>query len=512
MTTPITALPVTNPTWYAQIRDMFTPKDRSHMKPQGLDLASYDEVVEHAGEIYQEVALGNMPPGAPWSPDWVRTFLNWMHADFPKGVPPAAGTVARFGARMQLDAAAPRASRIRKDVTTLSGGELDLLKKAFTTIMAKDATDANGYFVQAGHHWYPAPNTYCMHHVPGYNLWHRAYLISFENALRSVPGCENVTLPYWDITTSFPEVLKAPPFDTYTLPEAISPDYAKGYVTSRFAYDQIAANLLNTGVTAAVNRAMTKTDWEDFHGAWSNASNNTIIAAHDSAHDSIGPTMQDPGAAAFDPVFWFFHCNWDRLFWLWQKKIAATDLHGLLTTISETTDPVSYQLFTDASVEALAPFTLHPPKLNSIATVDSIKSLDVDYQDPQGAPVTAFIAKTQLSVLASEGFAVNSTRVNVRVSGVNRLKIPGSFFVHLQKNDQTIASTGFFQPVEVQKCASCVANAIVHFDFELPLESVQGGKLSVWVEPVNKTFVGDRFPQKLMGNPTIDVRLLLQTE
>ena len=41
MTINSTTAPVTHPTWYGQIRDMFTPEDRGHMARQGLDLASY---------------------------------------------------------------------------------------------------------------------------------------------------------------------------------------------------------------------------------------------------------------------------------------------------------------------------------------------------------------------------------------------------------------------------------------------------------------------------------------
>ena len=512
MTPSTVAAPVTDPTWYGQIRNMFTTKDASHMRAQGLDLASYTEVVAHAGEIYQQVAAGNMPPGTPWPADWVGTFLNWMNDGFPKGTPPAASSTTNLFARAKLGAAASVATRVRKDINTLSADELALLKKAFSGIMAKDPADLNGYFVQAGYHWYPAPNTYCMHHVPGYNPWHRAYLLSFENALRSVPGCESVTLPYWDITTPFPEVLKSAPFDQYVLPEAVSEDYPKGYATNRFSYDQIAQNLLSFGVTDDVNRAMTKTDWEDFHGFWSDAAYNTIIAAHDSGHNSIGPTMQDQGVAAFDPVFWFFHCNWDRLWWEWQKRMSATDLNGLLTTINAKTDPVSYQIFTIPTLEALNPFTTSPPRLTTVATIDSETGLDVGYAAPQTASGTGFLAKTQRSILANQKFSIHGERVNVRVSGINRLKIPGSFAVHLQKDGKTIASKALLQPVEVQKCASCVSNAIVHFDFELPLAAVVGGELGVWVEPVNKNFVGDRFPQKLMGNPTVDVHLLLRTE
>ncbi|WP_237882213.1 hypothetical protein [Pseudomonas sp. PGPR40] len=67
MTINSTTAPVTDPTWYGQIRDMFTSEDRGHMARQGLDLASYG-VVE-----------GKMPPGQPWSPDWVgkRSQAKW---------------------------------------------------------------------------------------------------------------------------------------------------------------------------------------------------------------------------------------------------------------------------------------------------------------------------------------------------------------------------------------------------------------------------------------------------
>ena len=502
--------PVADPTWYGQIRDMFTPESRSHMGAQGLDLGSYSQVVEHAGDIYQQVALGNMPPGAPWPGNWVGTFLNWINNGYPKGTPPAAAG-ALFAARTQFSLSAATTTRIRKDITTLSVGELALLKQAFAAIMAKDPSDPNSYFAQAGIHWYPAPNTYCMHHVPGYNPWHRAYMLSFEDALRAVPGCASVTLPYWDITTPFPDLLKSAPFDQYVLQEAASPDYPKGYATSRFPYADIAANLLSNGVTQDIQRAMSKTDWEDFHGFWANAAHNTIIAAHDAGHNSIGPTMLLQEVAAFDPVFWFFHCNWDRLYWEWQKKMGATDLHGLVTTINQKTDPVSYQLFSDAALGALNPFTTGALKLDAVATIDSATRLDVDYAPSSGAPLAAiFSAKTQ-RILASQAFSVGSDLVNVRVAGVNRLKIPGSFSVHLQKDGKTIASKALFQPVEVQTCANCVANAMVHFDFELPAAEVLGGKLSIWVEPANKSFVGDRFPQKLMGNPTIEVHLLLRT-
>ena len=509
MVSPATASPTANPTWYGDIRDMFTSTDVDHMRKQGLDLATYTEVVTHAGNIYQQLALGNMPPHPnQWSPDWVATFLNWMTNGYPKGTPSATPT---FMARTAL-AAVPSATRVRKEITSLSVEEIDQLKQAFTTIKNLDPSNPNSYFAQASIHWYPPPNTYCMHHVPGYNPWHRAYMLSFENALRAVPGCENITLPYWDITTPFPDVLKAPPFDSYVLQEDVGPGYPKGYTTTRFTYDTIAENLLKYQVAADIDRAMTKTDWEDFHGFWSDANYNTIIAAHDSGHNSIGETMQNQEVAAFDPVFWFFHCNWDRLYWAWQKKMIATDLNGLLTTIDKQTDLISYQLFTDQAVGILTPFGAAPLKLDAVSTISSDLGLDVDYSNSERTFSVDFAVKTQRSVAAGKTFSVEPSLANVRVSGINRLKIPGSFSVHLLKDEKIIASRALFQPVEAEKCANCVSNALVHFDFELPVETVLGGTLSVSVEPANKNFIGDRFPQKLMGNPTIDVQLLLRTE
>ena len=501
---------VANPTWYSDIRFMFTKTDIAHMQNQSLDLTSYDTVAANAGNIYGQVAAGNMPPGAPWTtnhPDWITTFLNWMTNECPKGTSPTPSNAAASLAAVAVKAA----SRIRKEITSLSQAELDKLKKAFSAILAKASTDPNSYFTQAGLHWLPNP-AYCRHHVPAYNPWHRAYLVGFENALRSVPGCEDVTLPYWDITKPFPEVLKHPPFDSYTLPADIGQGFKAGYVTTRFPYDQIQENLLQMDVTGDVNRALTKMDWEDFHGLFAGASNDTIISAHDSGHVSIGPTMSNPLVAAFDPVFFFFHSNWDRLFWKWQRQMEATTLNGLLTTINKTADPLSYQTFTNPAVETLAPFTANPPHLNAVSVINSANSLDVDYQELEAVAAMAFVPKTQLATAASRKFSVATDRVDVRVDGVNRLKIPGSFKVHLLKDGKPIATKGFFQPVEADKCATCVDNAIVHFDFQLPLAEVSNGRLEVTVEPIDKSVVGDRFPAKMMGNPTVSVRLPMRTE
>ncbi|MDO9060885.1 MAG: tyrosinase family protein, partial [Bradyrhizobium sp.] len=234
---------------------------------------------------------------------------------------------------------------------------------------------------------------------------------------------------------------------------------------------------------------------------------------HDGGHGSIGPTMGNQAVASFDPVFWFFHSNWDRLWWEWQKKVQATDLNGLLSTINKTTDLLSYQIFTLPPLEALTPFTAGPLGLNTLKTIDSVNSLGVDYAPPAAAPkALAFALKTSRAVAIGRQISVNPQNATVSVTGINRTKIPGSFAVHLMKDGKRIASRFMFQPDDVDKCETCVKNAMAHFDFGLPLAEVTGGKLSVQVEPVNKSIVGARFPARLMGNPMIDVHIPLQTD
>src|SRR5262249_50724263 len=148
----------------------------------------------------------------------------------------------------------------------------------------------------------------------------------------------------------------------------------------------------------------------------------------------------------------------------------------------------------------------------AVETIDSLNTLHVQYQHPPTPTPLTMEPKTRQVLSASDTFSIRPGLANVRVSGINRLKIPGSFTVHLLKDGKVIASRGFFQPTEVEKCETCVENAIAHFDFELPMSEVSSGQFSVWVEPVDKSFVGDRFPHKLMGEPTVDVHLLLSSE
>lgn len=506
------------PTWYGDIKDKFRPGDIACMQGvmgSAFNLGSYQFVAEHSSQIYQVVASGYMPKGGPaWSAEWVTTFRDWIAAGYPEGTPPARSVEA-----LDTLKAKGAAARVRKDIRDLSPAEIATLSKAFAGIMALDPTDPNSYFHLAGIHWLPAPDFFCMHHDPAFLSWHRAYQIVFEDALRTIPGCENVTIPYWDITMQepLPQWLFQAPFASYTFPQDVGPDpYTKGYSTQRNSAEVILKNLGGTGsgasdVFADVSRAMASETWELFNGFFADADYDTLIAGHDNGHNSTGPTMADQSVAAFDPIFWFFHGNWDRLFWEWQKEKNATDQEGMLSRIAD--DQASYDTFTDSIAAQLAPFTGMTSELNAIGLLD-LSALGMEYAPASNQGTTAMASTSQpaarkrKSVHAADSFTVDPQMAHVRVNGINRIKIPGSFRVDLLKDGKVLGSSSFFQPSNVKQCANCVKNAIAHFDFKLPQATISTGKLSVSVtllEPQGATTI----PLASLGNPTIEVRLPL---
>lgn len=85
---------------------------------------------------------------------------------------------------------------------------LENLIRAFRGIQALPPNNQNSFFCIAGYHGEPfrGPGQtdpswwggYCWHGTVLFPTWHRAYVLRIENALRSIPGCADVTLPFWD--------------------------------------------------------------------------------------------------------------------------------------------------------------------------------------------------------------------------------------------------------------------------------------------------------------------------
>jgi len=483
---------VEHPTWFGQIRDFFTVTDVGHMEKKGIDLGTYKGVVANAVSIYSQTQSGAMPPAdaAKWSQNRVQTFLNWIVDNYPLGTPvqPKAGQLRSF-------ARARAVERVRKDISTLTAGELTKLRDAFNGIMARDPAEPGSYFTIAGVHWFPTidqnPLFHCLHHENRFLAWHRLHLRRFEEALRSVPGCNDVTLPYWDVTTTPPAFLYEEPFAQYALQVQIGHGYDP-LTTSRYTAAEIVTEVNSYDISGQIALSLKQSTWEQF--------NRTFWRAHDNGHVSCGTTMENQDISSFDPIFWFYHCNLDRIWLQWQQSVKATTLAGFKSTCLE---PTTW--LTLPALSALPPFEGH--------AADAITMTDIDYAPPaKGVPTMAF-ENMGGNIAATKSFRIDSAApLSIRVKDINRAGIPGTFVVHLLADGQEVARQAFFQPTDPGVCPNCSQNAKVSIDFRVEPAKILDKRLSVEIHVPGQRSVGTLFPLSKVGEPTINIRHLVEPQ
>jgi tyrosinase len=108
--------------------------------------------------------------------------------------------------------------RVRRSLADLqneysSGNKkpLEDLMRAWKGIKDLPADNPRSFFVLGGYHGEPFRGAgwgnstywggYCNHGNILFPVWHRIYLVKLEEALQSIPGCEEVMLPFWDETS-----------------------------------------------------------------------------------------------------------------------------------------------------------------------------------------------------------------------------------------------------------------------------------------------------------------------
>src|SRR5688572_27938467 len=85
---------------------------------------------------------------------------------------------------------AAAALRVRREIGSLSAGELTTLRDAFRLL--QNTTGVHGYQTLGGYHG--EPDHYCHRDSTIFLPWHRAYIFRFEEALRKINP--SVTLPF----------------------------------------------------------------------------------------------------------------------------------------------------------------------------------------------------------------------------------------------------------------------------------------------------------------------------
>ena len=482
---------VEHPTFLENIRYFFDPIDIEHMQSVNkIDLATYEGVKLNATKIYFQTSGGSMPPpqdpARRWPENRVKSFRNWIVDKFPVGVSPLNLAA--------LSLAPASAVQVRRNAANLDKAEIAQLSAAFKTIMERDPSHPQSYFAIAGIHWFPSVPVTCMHHEPRYNPWHRIYVDRFEDALRSVPGCESIKLPYWDILAPVPEWLFEAPFDSYTLQAEAAPQYPVGFKTERNPPSQIADGLALYDVASDIKEALNSPDFEKF--------TSFIESAHDGGHVSVGRAMGRPDVAAFDPIFWFFHCNWERLFWTWQRRYSATTLEEFRSTVTST----DFSWLDTPPFNSLDPFGKTTP--------ETIATTAYAYEEATAPlPFQDFAIVKSGNVLIDRAFRLNiEPKLSVRVKAIERLRIAGTFVVHLIADQQSVARRAFFQAEEPQKCPNCLQRAKVNIDFIVDRSAIQGKRLEVRIETLAVDRIDPWVPLSQVGSPTINIRELLISE
>ena len=166
---------------------------------------------------------------------------------------------------------------------------LEDLMRAWRGIKALPPTDPNSFFVIGGYHGEPFRGAgwgnaawwggYCNHGNVLFPTWHRVYVLRLEDALRSIPGCEAVTQPFWDeasdesvaggvpwaLTDEFFELdgVQIPnPLRSFAFTKGIvdnvngdDPNYSKpkGYETVRYPLSGLVGTAADQAATAAHN-------------------------------------------------------------------------------------------------------------------------------------------------------------------------------------------------------------------------------------------------------------------
>jgi hypothetical protein len=537
---------IAEPIWDNEIQYFFDEQDYNCMNvnrgERAIDLKSYSDVSALSAKIYYYVYYKFMPMGkTKWNENKAFSFRNWLT----HGCPKDQAALEAFKEN-QVAISQDTSLRHRKNINDVQGVEKENLLKAFKGIMAldkKDPNNPNGFYKLGGIHWYPAP-TYCEHHVHPFLAWHRAYILQFEDALRSIPGCENVTLPYWDISDDrYPEIFSEGPFATYKVPQEFLDKYpaeagsgtepltATGSIKrySEATYNALKWENIRDATHDPTNKNKVYLDkiiqlpsWNAFNGLDTNgkfkSTSESLMHAHDMIHNSNGITTANQDVTGFEPVFWLFHANWDRLMWQWQKLHHTTNVDDFKKNVKACGDSTDW---IDAEgLNIMDPFT-KTLGLTVDQTID-LNKMGINYVEPP-LPLThaenfkademslhRSVNKGQST--KSEFTLNNFSHLSLRVKDVNRLKIPGTFTVSLYLGEELLQKRFFLQATKPGNCENCVKQAFVSFDFEFEYERLQkaDGKVKIEIQLSREDEDGKRpvIPFRKIGNPTINIRII----
>lgn len=236
--------------------------------------------------------------------------------------------------------------------------DLEAMQIALQKMRQLDCSNPSSWYYQGSIHWIPDTvlngNPYCPSYTnarqlklawdncthtssssSGFNflIWHRFYILYFEQLVRDLSGYKDFALPYWDYTDTINIRINR------TMPLPLR-------TTGNSLYEQARFDSINSGCMIS---GQPITDQLDITNLMENKlyqifNKNINVAPHGAMHNYIGggnsgqtmwnPIYQDTiteggglmanvPSAGYDPIFWLHHSNIDRLWQLWTDMDPA---------------------------------------------------------------------------------------------------------------------------------------------------------------------------------------------
>lgn len=187
--------------------------------------------------------------------------------------------------------------------------------------------------------------------------------------------------------------------------------------------------------------------------------------------DGANGDMGENDTAGLDPIFYFHHCNVDRMFWLWQKKHGFTNHLEIIEEYPGTN-----------SVDSQGPTPGVVP--NSWLTLDSPLA---PFKRKVGGKEQFYTSRDCINIEEQLGFTYSRGSLEelvaaapaehpnaqvLHISGINRARIRGSFlisaFALIDGEMQHIGTEAVLSRWNVQGCANCQTHLEVTASFTLP--------------------------------------------
>jgi hypothetical protein len=156
-------------------------------------------------------------------------------------------------------------------------------------------------------------------------IWHRIFLFELEEKLRSIPGYECMTVPYWNYQYSNNAQARQDrrsPFGTS--PTKLGQGDSAACIGGAFSS---ITHTLDNPVPHCIRRAPTDLQSTLSSALFMDLANigeptfltfaNNLQVAHGSPHVSFGDTFSSH-YSPIDPLFWLHHANVDRAWDMWQ--------------------------------------------------------------------------------------------------------------------------------------------------------------------------------------------------